>query len=256
MVTCSGFTDENQTEAQDTNICLCMDDSLILLKKPIHSNSGFRFDPNKFKGGDEESITLMQNYLVEKCREQGFYLRPTRSSKRIKRGKRLATLDFVCDHNAAPVESTSLVAKSKKIDKTVVKKDSSVKRRKIYSVKPQTQETCCNFQLRVFCSAQDECWYLSYLDKTSDHDYDDHNGHHAIPPSTVRVPLSQMDEDSIELALHATELTLPNSVIANLINLQLHGYKQFSARQIRYLVTRQETENIVKSFDYCNPLMQ
>jgi hypothetical protein len=78
------------------------------------------------------------------------------------------------------------------------------------------------------CCAQDECWYLSYLDKTSDHDYDDQNGHHVIPPSTVRVPLSQMDEDRIELALHATELTLPNSVIANLINLQLHGYKQFS----------------------------
>jgi len=117
VVTCSGFTDENQTEAQDTNICLCMDDSLNLLKKPIHSNSGIRFDPNKFKGGDEESITLMQTYLVEKCREQGFYLRPTKNCKCIKHGKRLATLDFVCDHNAAPVQSTSSVAKSKQMIK-------------------------------------------------------------------------------------------------------------------------------------------
>ena len=115
VVTCSGFTDENQTEAQDSNICLCMDSSHVLLKKPIHSNSGFRFDPNKFKGGDEETTTSMQTYLVEKCREQGFYLRPTINCKRTKRGKRLATLDFVCDHNAAPVRSTPSVAKSKKL---------------------------------------------------------------------------------------------------------------------------------------------
>ena len=92
-----------------------MDSSHVLLKKPIHSNSGFRFDPNKFKGGDEETTTSMQTYLVEKCREQGFYLRPTINCKRTKRGKRLATLDFVCDHNAAPVQSTPSVAKSKKL---------------------------------------------------------------------------------------------------------------------------------------------
>jgi len=40
VVTYSGFTDKNQAEAHDTCICLCMD-RCVLLKKPIHENSGF-----------------------------------------------------------------------------------------------------------------------------------------------------------------------------------------------------------------------
>lgn len=42
----------------------------VQFKEQIHENSGFRFDPDKVKGGHQET---MQSYLVvEKCREQGF----------------------------------------------------------------------------------------------------------------------------------------------------------------------------------------
>jgi len=64
----------------------------------------------------------------------------------------------------------------------------------------------------------------------------------------VHIPISEADEASIELALHAQEMALPDALIAQLVELQTHGSKRFTASQIRYLLARHKSEKVVKDF--------
>ena len=250
-IKCTGFTQKSQLKAKEVDICDLMHQP-PLNRDSVHWNSSFMFDPLVFKGNDKDTMQRIQAYVVGSCKDAGFYLKPTSACRRHKIGRRLAVLDFVCEHNAPPVKPPSVqsppVKPAKAESGNKQKKSTKTKKeRKIFTTRAVNEEDRCPFGLRIFCCEEDQHWYLTNSSTAAETD-GTHKGHFALPPETVRIPISEADESCIELALHAQEMALPDSQIAQLLELQTNGSKRFSSSQIRYLIERHKSEKIVKDF--------
>ena len=225
-VICKGVSNSSK-DAVDVDICTLMIDGIGL--NPVHPQSKFKFDPILFSGVSNETCQKIQKHVIAACRLSGFFLMATSKSKRSIHGRRLAMLDFACEHNRSP-------------------RSKSPGKRNSFAPAPRSEESRCRFGFKIFCCKEDNFWYLSTNKDTDLNNAGVHTGHHALPAATIRTTISEADEKTIQLALHAEQLAIPNALISKLVNLQGNGTLKFCPKQIAYLVSRHKAEKIVHNF--------
>ena len=148
--------------------------------------SNFMFDPSVYNG--PEAYTDLSKAIQMACKNSGFKTSRGSTCRPKPRGKKLASLHFICEHGRKSV--TALKQQNISL--------------KYKTSRPMSEEEQCPFQLKVFCAKHDRCWYLQPT-------YENHSascvhkGHVQLLPEKVRTPLNQPDENALKLALQMHE---------------------------------------------------
>jgi hypothetical protein len=225
-IMCYGYSSSIMTSPSVTDICPFMMRQSQPLWNTVHKDSSFRFDSLSFQGCQKETVAAIKCHIVGACRDTGFYL-TVKKSGCVTSKNQSYFISFQCSHNKKSrfnphVFVNGRMQKEGTQDQCIrgYKKTKNLNgnARKTSSVAPETESKRCGFRFRIFCSSEDNCWYLGWVDKRLEvTDAGIHTGHIRLPPEHVRIPLYMIPNDDIEILRQCKKLLASDPFVANLI---------------------------------------
>lgn len=271
-ILCRGCSPSDMVHAQLTDIrpLLNRTSSSLPNSPGMRSRTSFQFDRSLFHGTSKDTIIALKSHLFNACKEAGFYLAVAGSGKPTSKNQVYFIL-FQCDHNRANrFNPTNFDGGKMQKTGTKIQTDHGYKKQKntngtaqkTYSASSHINGQRCAFRIRVYCSAIDEYWYLSWCESLDDNNHPgEHNGHIALPPEHIRVPLYILlkDQDTLKLLQQCKQHLASDPFVAAILR-ERTTMQSIKPSQIQYLITKIKAHemltNSIKSLSSAERLLK